>query len=459
MILFYIFITIVNIVQYLINSNMGVVFWNQIAIIANMAIYYHFKINLKLLNRDIFGNIAIVYGFILVIYIVLGGLNYSLLSLKYPGIATYRFEDGNRYMVLCTTVYCLSSIILVGGKTNVHKPKFLYTVSLSEQIYFSIMIFGLLASIIGISRIGFVPILSQTYGDERYGGQMGSIIVRAWSYLVYPLLYYSFKMIRNRKLQANNAIYVGMCFIPLLMFNIRYYATLSIIALLFIISDYLPKKIKIKNILLLAIVVALAIQIPSFILNARGSGQVKYDLPVFRDRNMDRFVNLLVIDAFAGNYFQTIDLVTRFSSFRHGSTFWSVVVPLIPNPLLYAIGIDKRAVAVDNSSFILASMTEGTNSVGLRTGIMGELYVNFGGWGCMLMPVWAFVLSSVYKAFSKLHTDDFRVVFYYYLSAILIYSVIGQMNTIGSGIYNTILVGIVFYLFSSKHEQIFIDGK
>jgi len=225
---------------------------------------------------------------------------------------------------------------------------------------------------------------------------------------------------------------------------------MATVVLVLILIEVLPKNFNPRYVLLLFVALLLAVEVPSFILEKRNVLSEKTPYMVMGSTYGDRFLNLLVIDSFSGNYAQTVDLITRYSDYRYGETLIKSALVIIPYQLLYAVGIDKTEMRSDNSAYILAQMTSGTTSTGLRTGIMGEFYVNFGMFGSIFMILWAALLNWISAVHNRLHDKDFRKVLYYPIAASLIYGVLGQPDTISSMFYNTFLVGFVLFLFSRR---------
>jgi hypothetical protein len=448
---FFAFLTVVNFLLNMFPDQGQVMVWNQIGILFSFWVYTVIQKRYHLPIREMLSNLAVLFLFVLNVYVVLGSLAHAMLSLRYPGLLSRNYVGAHAYMTQCLMVFALTTMIIFKPIRQVKKA---YLTTESNKLYGLFMAMGLSATALGILRLGFVPILSVTYSDERFFEEFGLLFTRFWGYLVYPFAYFVYSFFKSDELHKTYRIVLAVaCFLPMFMLNIRYTATLATVIVILIAIEIMPKKINPKYALFLLIALLLAVEVPSFIAGKRSVESERTPYTVTGSAHSDRFLNLLIIDSFSGNYVQTIDLVTRYSDFRYGETLLNSALVILPSQLLYAVGIEKKEIRQDNAAFFLAQMTSGTRSGGLRTGIMGEFYVNFGMLGSVFMILWALLLNWVSSVHKRLHDQDFRRVLYYPIAASLIYGVLGQPDVIASMFYNTFLVGFVLFLFSKPSPR------
>ena len=94
---------------------------------------------------------------------------------------------------------------------------------------------------------------------------------------------------------------------------------------------------------------------------------------------------------------------------------------------------------------------------GLRVGIIGEFYVNFGFWGIFLMYFIGVLVKYLYVRMLTLPMLDIRFVFSIIFFSILVYALIGQINAISSSIANFVFI-LIFILIIAKRKKLLVNS-
>jgi hypothetical protein len=93
--------------------------------------------------------------------------------------------------------------------------------------------------------------------------------------------------------------------------------------------------------------------------------------------------------------------------------------------------------------------------MGLRTGLAGEFYINFGYWGILCMIIVGLLFGYLEKKYNKYKNNDFRKISILIIESTIIYGIlVGQINTISTYIFANIQILILIYIFKTPTKKI-----
>ncbi len=134
----------------------------------------------------------------------------------------------------------------------------------------------------------------------------------------------------------------------------------------------------------------------------------------------------------------------------HGSTLGGLVVPLLPNPVWAAVGVDKAAIFAHSNSAVLAQ--EMGQFAAQRVGLYGELFMNFGWLGALLGALlYGCVIGYLDQRFLWLR--DWKAVRGIVLAVIavaVIYAQVGQWNMLTAAITGSCYPILLIALLSAR---------
>jgi oligosaccharide repeat unit polymerase len=174
-------------------------------------------------------------------------------------------------------------------------------------------------------------------------------------------------------------------------------------------------------------------------------GIVVLPLLSFATQSLRGDISPEILTSYGGEYrdYLLLDGDFQFTDFQHGATLVPVVTNAIPKQLLALVDVDKAELS--KYSAYIAQDVWGAD-VGIRTGIWGEFYMNWGGTGVIVgLTVFGLAIALVDRAMLRRRFDEPAMLLLSFLAAMLLFAVIGSWGSIGDsfGVY-----GVFFFLVS-----------
>ncbi len=378
----------------------------------------------------------ISFGFIYflamwVIFIV-GNASYQIVKFVYP-LFESNISFTNWYWTLGMILFAESYLQFNIGKSN-RKSKNIYPIS-SRFLGFVFFI-SILGTILLFLEIGYIPILKGTRIFQIESGL--SIAVRFWVFNSFSAILFAINFLKSK-----NIMYLGLYFFTLfssafLNQRMMFFATLVGSFIVFWVMTKNKKKLVIYSFLggILYMLINVAF------LGQRGD-YINYRSKITTDADLSSFQSRGLVSTF-NEYRQLHVLINSdFDNFQYGLTLLSVPVGFIPAPLLRAFGVVKHEIQLNNSAVIYADYLRSKISAGVRTGILGEGYINFGLFGVLIMVVLGIGIKIMQKNIDYLSIYDFRFAVHILIFVFLLYALIGQIDAIGSKVGQFIIFGFI----------------
>lgn len=123
----------------------------------------------------------------------------------------------------------------------------------------------------------------------------------------------------------------------------------------------------------------------------------------------------------------TLDYFSDGQHLLGGETLPSAIVPLLPAAVWSLVGIDKGIIYANDSATILGRLMGAT--VGIRVGIYGEWFMNFGWTGALSAAVlYGAVIAALDRACQTVRAGEVRTVVLYLIVATALFAQVGQLN-------------------------------
>ena len=115
--------------------------------------------------------------------------------------------------------------------------------------------------------------------------------------------------------------------------------------------------------------------------------------------------------------------------FLHGKTFFSVIAPILPKSLWAVFNIDKYKLLEYTSASVMQRVFG--HYAGIRIGIAGEGFINFGYLGVVFMSFAAGIIFGILeKIFVSLKNFDIKEVFFVFILAMMLFLPTAQTDVI-----------------------------
>jgi len=318
----------------------------------------------------------------------------------------------------------------------------------SNLLIVVLTIFGLAGTLLILNAIGYIPILSGVslsglrFADEmgRYGKLWQANIVASVA------AFYAIRILKTRHRKFYFFV-VLFTLLQLSLFVVRFYYTLVIVAIILIYifaREHKPLKVR-KLIILFTVVVLINVLYLALREKDNAAASTAQELS---------FVQTNVIYLTLINYVQLGELMYHYNDFRGGTTFLNIPITFLPYQVWEIFGINKAEVRTDVSAILLADELNSETSTGLRTGIMGELYVNFAFLGAVFMVFVGWVIALLENWMRSMSESDVRVIFLFMLQSIMIYSLIGQIDVIAQAAFYLLTVMVPILMLCRKRALI-----
>ncbi|HEX2780953.1 MAG TPA: O-antigen polysaccharide polymerase Wzy, partial [Gemmatimonadaceae bacterium] len=130
----------------------------------------------------------------------------------------------------------------------------------------------------------------------------------------------------------------------------------------------------------------------------------------------------------------------------HGATIPGAIVPVLPGAAWSLVGVDKDALFALNSADVMAALSGAP--VGIRVGLIGELYMNFGTLGVAIgMVLFGMLLVWLDRRMLGSDSSDPFAPLLAVTCVLVVFTLVGQLNMFASSInafgYPIIATGIL----------------
>ncbi len=390
--------------------------------------------------------INLVSAFFVIMYLVmlLGNLNYYVVLAVFPGYEN-DITKTNLFWIGCMGFFAAGVMLhrQYGRKLQERQPGPVYP--LSFRLVTILFVLSLVSVTVAFFSLGLIPFIGGVGTGERYTGFSGSSLpVRFWSLCVLSGLFsaalYFFHARKRLYL-----IFWGLSFVISLFFIIRVYPFLLLAstALAFLFTVRSARKIT-----LFLLLTAILYPVSNMLFIDHRTGEISN--PVRNAASLHYIQRNFIYTTF-NEYSQLNIIINRYDEpLKYGETFLSVPVSLIPAPVLAAFRIDKQEIQRNNSAVITAGFLNSTSSKGLRIGITGELFINFGFYGMCFMILFGIAISYIHNKLDYFAPTDFRHTVCILFYGLFIYALISQIDAISSMMANYFIVMVIIMILSKK---------
>ena len=380
-------------------------------------------------------------------FMVAGNLTSEITLFMFPKFNVAGMHNTNLFWLSGMFFFAIG-YILKSAKSHNYSQKLI--VSSKKQI-FVLFYFSIFASIYSVIKLGFIPILDASTGNERFFSQIGStrIIIIFWQWgvvsSILAVIYY-LNIRRDNKL----LVVAISSFACMTLFFVRIYPALIVVAVGLFILNKVQNKFK----LILTTVIA----IPLFL--SVNANMMDYRSDFKRSENVNSNVSVAQtsIVSFSDDYTVLNNFLRDYNKeYYYGSTFLTIPIAFIPSPILQVFGINKIDFLQKNSSARITAKFFQRDVDGLRIGIMGELFLNFGYYGSILMLLLGVLTRKVQEILSNLNKSDVRIGYCYLFFSILLYTIDAQLDMVGVLVADYTILMLISKPFLNKkviiHEQ------
>lgn len=418
-------------------------------IITLSLLYPVFSIMLSLYKRKTGSQVikdyyGIVFLLTMFLMIVLGSINYFIVSYVWPH-SYMELGITNLYWIVSMISFFVGYILVIKNHKKIYVP--------SELFYFNYpfltitcFIIGTLGTIFSIYRIGFIPLFAGgLQGNIRYSAEMG-FFAKLWQLNVIAGIGSFYLILRKNKNRTLYFIIFALSLSQTFLFNTRFHGFLIIISSLYLFWHL--KNINFKRIVILIFIVFLLLILNGVFVDIR-KGELN---PVESAQDLSFFQSRVIYRIF-GEYGDLNYLIHTYDNYLYGLTLLNIPIGFLPKEIWAIFGIDKDKILSYNSASILAEMRGA--QLGLRSGIAGEFYMNFGFWGSLFMIFIGIIsayASNILLSLKKVGYDDIRVIFLILFQTIILYSLIGQINVIITSFVNYFYLMIIVMIFARKER-------
>lgn len=248
---------------------------------------------------------------------------------------------------------------------------------LFDHVMWALLALTVFGTMVTLSRIGYIPVLRGDIRVERlqYTDQAGLFF--RLSLLGTPLAMIAGLrwMLFGRARSSLLVMLVGLGSVSL--YGPRFFAFLAV-GVLFMLYDLFVKRVRV----IAAVAAAVAFLMLSFwaSMKRESEGAFVFDRP-------DAMVGWQGAAVALGystfpefrDFAWSIDYFDNPGQRRHQTMIASAIVPFLPGPVWSVLGVDKGTLLTNNSATVMQEILQ--VDVGIRVGLLGELYMAFGATG------------------------------------------------------------------------------
>jgi hypothetical protein len=403
----------------------------------------YLKINQKT-NQKL--NLGLIFSGAMLIIMLFGNISNSIIKFVYPG-----FDD----FMLTTNLYWSFGLIFfsIGYFFQLSAPQKIRSITQIRPVQLKYIIIITTISFIGAFlsyvSLGFIPFFEGVGTGERYTSVGStSLYIRLWSICaiagILAFTYYT----TIKKSFVSLAMIITSILISL-FFLIRMYPFLIFVTLFLYYVSVTENK---KRLYIIIGVFAVFY----FVVNASFSSYRESELSA-NALTEDQSLNVIQKKVFYRTFNEYGQLNTMINTYtaepQYGKTLLSIPLGFIPAPFLEPFGIVKDDLQSNNSAILFANFLDSKTSVGIRVGILGEFFVNFNLIGCVFMVFIGLAVGFLQKKINLLASNDWRYGYYLIFFVIFLYSLIGQINAIGSLLGNYTILFLILSFFITKFKS------
>lgn len=391
-------------------------------------------------------NLGLIFFLAMTMIMIIGNISNNVIKYIYP------FYDDD---IRATNLYYMGGLVFFSIGFLMHKAvkikidsykSYLAPITMKHIIILTLI--SLFATLFAYVSLGFIPFIGGIGTGERFTNySSNSLSIRFWSLCViaaiFAFIYFRF---------VNKSIIAFLFFILASLisafFLIRMYPFLIGVSVFLIwFSKEINKK---RRIVLLTLLIAFYFVGNMLFVDYREKGNNLNDV------RLSQSLSFIQRNLFYTNFNEYGQLKTAINTYtaeaQYGKTLLSIPIGFVPAPILLPFGIVKSDIQRNNSAVILADFLGSKSSTGLRIGIMGEFYINFKFFGFIFMAFIGLLVAYIQKKINTLNVVDIRYSIYIIIYVLLLYSLIGQVDAIGSLLGNYILLFVLIWIFSNKRK-------
>jgi len=378
-------------------------------------------------------NFGVIYFIAMAFFMVAGNLTSEIILFMFPHFNVTGMDNTNLFWLAGMFFFALGFILTKQKHT---RNKNLKVYIFSKKYIIILFGFCLIATFFSILKLGFIPILNSSSGNERFFGEIASttIIIRLYKMGVISSILatiYFFKINKDFKI----LLIALFSFSFMTIFFVRIFPALIIFSVgLFIISIIKNK----KNIYLtIGLSLPLLLYINTSMLDYRSN----YERSSNNSGEVSQTQTSVV--SFSDDYTILNNFIRDYNDeFYYGQTFLAVPAAFIPSQVFQIFGIIKLDILHNTSARIVAKYYN-VDAEGLRIGLMGELFLNFGFYGAMFMYFLGLITKKLQYKIETTNYSDFRLGFYYLFFTIILYSIDSQIDVIGTLVSEFLIVFLI----------------
>ena len=294
-----------------------------------------------------------------------------------------------------------------------------------------LLVLAIVGTLGSLARIGYVPILRGDIREERlyYAAQAGAFFRMSLCGTSAAILGGIRWFAIGRSVLAATAIVLGLFCTSL--YGPRFFPFVAA-GVLFICYDSFVRRVRLRH-AAVGLLVLVALSIGGAIRRER-AGTFVFDRP---GTSIDARTAVLAVGYVSVPEFRdfawSLDYFADPDRRLHGRTLGGAIVPLLPGRIWSLVGVDKEALYSRDSATLMAEILK--VDTGIRIGIMGELYMNFGLAGIVLgmLLFGAFVGWLDRRLGAAVLLDPF-VPLYALVALVSVFSLIGILNMFASSV-------------------------
>lgn len=394
-------------------------------------------------SRRLSINLGVLYFSAMGLIIVVGNLSAYIIKYVYSEYDV-DLQATNLYWLAGMFFFSVGFLFYSGRKKN-KIPELIRILALNKKIIILIFMLVVLGTAVAYISIGFVPFIEGVGSGERYSSDAaGTVFDRLWSFCVVSA---SLAYIYVRKIHRYPLAYfiIGASIILSLFYIIRMYPALTLLSLFLLWLIFEKRRSRIIITAIFAIIIFFVFNIV-FVDYRSDSALTKV-----QESQELNFVQRRLIYGTFNEFDQLKYAINNYDEVpQYGKTLIAIPLGFVPGPLLLAIGIEKSEIMRNNSAVIMAKYMKSKTSSGVRIGILGEFFINFRFYGCILLIFIGIFVGYLQNKINTVSFGDWRLAFYVIYFGIMMYALIGQIDGISSLLGNYILLFILIKAFSRK---------
>lgn len=374
---------------------------------------------------------GMIFFIVMWVIMIIGNANYYLVLYIYP-LYTPRIINTNIYWIIGMILFA-EGYFLFKGKDNINADV-IYPIT--NKIIIFILFLGVSGTIFLYLDLGFVPVLTGVRDYEIKTG--GSLFGRLWGFNAFCSL---LAFIYSLYVKKFSYLFISVfTLVSTLFLNQRMMLFTTLVAIFLVLWDYI--KHKRLSFVLIGLGIFFYMLINSTFLSKRDA-QLLEGSNVYKATDLSEFQSKTIFTTF-NEYVQLNELMeSKFNEFQYGNTLLNIPAAFFPAPVLSLFMIDKYKIQDNNSAKIYARYTNSKISDGIRTGILGEFYVNFGYIGILLMFFWGMLIKKLQLYSQDLAHNDFRYSISIMIFVFMLYALTGQIDGVASLAIQYLLFGYI----------------